>query len=129
MKKYRNPANVHEPIAGYTHQIEVTGPERLLILSGQVGRREDGTVPDDPVEQLDVALENLIRNLQAANMNVNDILKLTFFLVGEIDTLRRRELISARLNGHKPCMTVLFVSALVSPIYKVEIDAWASGLN
>lgn len=24
------------------------------------------------------------------------------------------------------CMTLLFVAALASPIYKVEIDAWAS---
>ena len=60
MKEYRNPADVHEPIAAYTHQIEVKGPERLLVLSGQVGKTEDGTVPDDPIEQLDVALENLI---------------------------------------------------------------------
>ncbi len=126
MKEYRNPPNVHQPIAAYTHQIEVSGSERLLILSGQVGRKEDGAVPDDPIEQLDVALENLYRNLQVANMGVQDIVKLTFYLVGEMDATRRRELIASRLQGHKPCMTLLFVAALASPIYKVEIDAWAS---
>ena len=77
MKEYRNPPNVHQPIAAYTHQIELSGPERLLFLSGQVGRKVDGTVPDDPVEQLDVALENLERNLHAAAMGVQDIVKLT----------------------------------------------------
>jgi enamine deaminase RidA (YjgF/YER057c/UK114 family) len=126
MKEYRNPPDVHSPIAGYTHQIEVTGPERLLVLSGQVGRREDGSVPDDPIEQLDIALENLQRNLQAAGMGVQDLLKITFYLVGEMDAARRREVIAARLQGHRPCMTLLFVAALASPIYKVEIDAWAS---
>jgi hypothetical protein len=34
----------------------------LLTLSGQVGRKEDGALPEDPVEQLDAAPENLIRN-------------------------------------------------------------------
>ncbi len=126
MKEYRNPANVHQPIAAYTHQIELSGPERLLFLSGQVGRTVDGTVPDDPIEQLDLALENLERNLQAAAMGVPDIVKLTFYLVGEMDAAKRREVIAARLQSHRPCMTLLFVAALASPIYKVEIDAWAS---
>jgi 2-iminobutanoate/2-iminopropanoate deaminase len=129
MREYRNPPNIHAPVAGYTHQIEVKGSERLLALSGQVGMTEDGTVPVDPVEQLEIALENVSRNLQAAKMNVHDILKLTFYLVGEMDAARRRELIAAKLEGHKPCMTVLFVSSLASPVYKVEIDAWASSSN
>ena len=129
MKEYRNPPNVHPPIAAYTHQVEISGPERLLILSGQIGRKEDGTVPDDPIEQLDIALENIFRNLRAANMGIQDIVKITLYVVGEMDAPRRRELIASRLQGHKPCMTLLFVAALASPIYKVEIEAWASSAN
>ena len=126
MKKYRNPQNVHQPVAPYTHQIEISGDERLLVLSGQIGQREDGTVPEDPIEQLDVAWENLRRNLEAADMGVKDIVKLTFYLVGEMDVARRRELIATKLEGHKPCMTLLFVASLASPAYRVELDAWAS---
>jgi enamine deaminase RidA (YjgF/YER057c/UK114 family) len=126
LKEFRNPLDVHPPVAAYTHQIEVKGSERLLVLSGQVGMKEDGVVPDDPIEQLDVALENLQRNLRAANMDVGDILKLTFYLVGDWDAARRRELIASRLKGNQPCMTLLYVAALAAPNYKVEIDAWAS---
>ncbi len=126
MKTYRNPANVHKPVAAYTHQIEISGPERLLILSGQVGRKEDGTLPEDPIEQLDVAMENLIRNLQAADMDVTDLVKLTFYLVGEIDGAKRREVLDARLKGHQPCMTLVYVAGLATPAYRVEVDGWAS---
>ena len=126
MKAYRNPTNVHEPIAGYTHQIEISGSERFLALSGQVGKKEDGTVPDDAAEQLEAALENLLRNLGAADMGVEDLVKITFYLVGEMEAAKRRDVISAKLQGHKPCMTLLYVAGLASPIYKVEIDAWAS---
>ena len=126
MKEFRNPENVHEPLGSYSHQIEIKGNEHMLILSGQVGMRKDGTVPDDPIEQLDVALENIFRNLRTANMDVQDIIKLTYYLVGEIDTAKRRELVTSRLQGHKPCSTLLYVVSLASPIYKVEIDAWAS---
>ena len=126
MKEFRNPQSVHQPLGSYSHQIEISGNERILVLSGQVGMRQDGTVPEDPIEQMDVAFENIFRNLQAANMGVGDIIKLTYYLVGEIDTSKRRELVASKLQGHAPCSTLLYVAALASPVYKVEIDAWAS---
>jgi len=126
MKEFRNPQDVHQPLGSYSHQIEIKGNERVLVLSGQVGMREDGTVPDDPIEQINVAFENIFRNLRAANMGVKDIIKLTYYLVGEFDTAKRRELVASKLQGHKPCSTLLFVAGLASPIYKVEIDTWAS---
>jgi len=126
MKEFRNPQNVHQPVGLYTHQVEIDRNERMLILSGQVGMREDGTVPEDPLEQMEVAFENIIRNLQAANMDMKDILKLTYYVVGEIDTAKRREIITSKLQGHKPCSTFLYVAGLASPVYKVEIEALAS---
>jgi len=126
MKEFRNPQDIHEPVGSYSHQIEIKGNERMLVISGQVGMRQDGTVPDNPLEQLDIAFENIIRNLHAANMNVKDIIKITYYLVGEMDTAKRREMVLSKLQGHKPCSTLLYVAALASPLYKVEIEAWAS---
>lgn len=125
-KQARDPADVHPPLAAYVHQVELRGAERLLVMSGQVGMRVDGSVPEDPVDQLDVALENVERNLVAAGMETTDLVKLTLYLVGEIDAARRREVLSARLDGHRPCMTLIVVSALAAPHLKVEVDAWAS---
>ncbi|MDQ3005203.1 MAG: RidA family protein [Chloroflexota bacterium] len=129
MKEFRNPQDVHQPLGSYSHQAEISGNERVLVLSGQVGVRADGTVPDDPLEQMDVAFENIFRNLRAANMDVKDIIKLTYYLVGEVDTAKRRELVVSKLQGHKPCSTLLFVAGLASPIYKVEIEALASSAD
>lgn len=126
MKEFRNPQDVHQPLGSYSHQIEVSGPERLLVISGQVGMREDGTIPADPFEQIDLAFENIFRNLRAANMDVEDIIKITYYLVGEIDTVKRREVVLSKLKGHQPCSTLLYVAALASPAFRVEIDAWAS---
>jgi enamine deaminase RidA (YjgF/YER057c/UK114 family) len=126
MKEFRNPQDVHTPLGSYSHQIEVKGYERLLVISGQVGMRQDGTVPDDPLEQIEVAFENIFRNLSAAGMEVKDLIKITYYLVGEIDTAKRREVVLSKLQGHQPCSTLLYVAALASPIFRVEIDAWAS---
>jgi 2-iminobutanoate/2-iminopropanoate deaminase len=126
VKEFRNPQNVHEPLGSYSHQIEISGNERLLVISGQVGMRADGTIPEDPFEQIDLAFENIFRNLRAANMDVKDIIKLTYYLVGEIDTAKRRAVVLSKLEGHQPCSTLLYVAGLASPAFRVEIDAWAS---
>jgi len=125
MKAFRNPSDIHAPIGSYSHQIEISS-ERLLVISGQVGMRQDGTVPEDPLEQIDLAFENILRNLHAANMDVKDLIKITYYLVGEIDTAKRREMVLSKLQGHQPCSTLLYVAALASPQFRVEIDAWAS---
>lgn len=122
----RNPAGVHAPVAAYSHQIEVSVGARWLVLSGQIGLRLDGAPPSDPVEQIEVALDNIRRNLEAAGMAVGDLVKLTFYLVGEIDAERRKRALEAFLGDHRPAMTLLYVSALASPALKVEIDAWAA---
>ena len=126
MKEFRNPPVVHQPLGSYSHQIEVKGNERLLVISGQVGMREDGTVPADPLEQIEIAFENIVRNLGAAGMDIKDLIKITYYLVGEIDTAKRREVVLSKLQGHQPCSTLLYVAGLASPVYRVEIDAWAS---
>jgi enamine deaminase RidA (YjgF/YER057c/UK114 family) len=126
VKDFRNPQDVHEPVGPYSHQVEISGKERMLVLSGQVGMRSDGSVPDDPLEQMDVALENILRNLRTAGMDVRDLIKMTYYAVDQINAEKRRELILSKFKEHRPCSTWLYVPALASPVYKIEIDAWAS---
>jgi enamine deaminase RidA (YjgF/YER057c/UK114 family) len=59
-------------------------------------------------------------------MDVKDLIKVNYYLVGEIDTAKRREIILSRLQGNQPCSTLVYVAALASPVYRVEIEAWAS---
>jgi len=125
LKKSRNPETVHKPVAPYVHQIEVTGPNKWLTLSGQLGMEIDGMVPDDPLEQLQLALDNIRRNLKAANMNVEDLTKIVFYLVGDFNAKKRRKIIGDFLGEHLPCTTMIYVVALAAPVFKVEIDAWA----
>jgi len=125
MKIARNPQNIHPPVAPYFHQIEVTGPQRWLTLSGQIGMIADGSIPEDAIAQLKIALENIKRNLDSADMEVQDITKLVFYLVGDMDAIQRKEIISDFLGEHLPCTTLMYVVALATPALKVEIDAWA----
>jgi enamine deaminase RidA (YjgF/YER057c/UK114 family) len=125
MKQSRNPETIHPPVGRYVHQIEVSGESRMLFMAGQVGKGLDGSVPADPVDQLDVALQNVLHNLAAADFQVSDLVKITTYVVGEIDAARRREVLERRLGDHVSTSTLVFVPKLAAPEYLVEIDAWA----
>lgn len=125
MKVARNPKNIHQPVAPYVHQIEVTGPQRWLTLSGQIGMEEDGTISEDPLAQMKLALENIRKNLESANMEIQDLTKIALYLVGDINADQRKQIINDFLGDHLPCMTLMYVVALAAPSLKVEIDAWA----
>jgi enamine deaminase RidA (YjgF/YER057c/UK114 family) len=125
MKESRNPQDVHPPLAVYSHQIEITGPMRWLVLAGQVGRAVDGDIPEDPLEQLALAMDNVRRNLRAAGMDLVDVVKLTVYVVGDVDIERLRESMASLLEDHRPCMTLLYVAGLANPAFRFELDAWA----
>ena len=125
MKTPRNPETIHAPVGRYVHQIEVSDESRILFLSGQVGMAADGSVPEDPVSQLGVALQNVLANLEAAGFEIADLVKLTTYVVGEIDPAGRRAVLERQLGAHITTSTLVIVAALASPQYKVEVDAWA----
>jgi 2-iminobutanoate/2-iminopropanoate deaminase len=125
MKTSRNPDTIHAPVGRYVHQIEVSGESRILFLSGQVGRAADGSVPDDAVAQFGLALQNVMANLEAAGFEPTDLVKLTTYVVGEMDPAGRRAELDRLLGPHVSTSTLVFVAALAAPQYKVEIDAWA----
>jgi 2-iminobutanoate/2-iminopropanoate deaminase len=125
MKQARNPETIHPPLGRYVHQIEVSGESRILFLAGQVGTRPDGTLPADTTEQLGVALDNVMANLTAAGFEPTDLVKLTTYVVGELEPVGRRAQLDRVFGTHVPTSTLVFVAALASPEYKVELDAWA----
>lgn len=125
MKQARNPDSVHPPVGRYVHQIEVSGESRFLFISGQVGKDADGTVPGDAAAQFEVALRNVLANLEAAGFAPTDLVKIVTYVVGEMDPAARRAALDSLLGDHVTTSTLLHISALASPEYKVEIDAWA----
>ena len=121
----RNPESIHAPVGPYTHQLELPPGGRHLVLSGQVGMEKDGSIPPSALEQLELALINVVRNLEAADMTAQDLVKLTFLLVEEIDNRVRAGVIAKVLGDHRPAMTLVYVAGLAAPPLKVEVDAWA----
>jgi enamine deaminase RidA (YjgF/YER057c/UK114 family) len=119
-----NPPTVRQP-TGYTHAIEVVNATRWLVVSGQVGVALDGTIPETGGGQIDQALANLRAVLEANDMTVNNIVKLTTFLTDRSLLGAYRAARTAMLGEHAPASTLLFVAGLADARLVVEIEAEA----
>ena len=90
---------------------------------------EAGEMPDSFAEQIDIVFSNMLGQLTAAGATMEDVIKLTGFIV-DIDSKRRTKYSEARAryfsaNKFPPASTLIGVSELVSPILKVEVEAIA----
>ena len=64
----------------YGQGVLVTDPTSLVFISGQVPEDNDGRVPDDFDGQCRLAWRNLLSVLEAADMTVHNLAKVTVFL-------------------------------------------------
>ena len=122
---FKNPDTIHNPLGSYSHQAEVSCNAKWLVMSGQVGMDKNGNLPEDPIKQLEIALDNVFLNLEAAGMSKKNLVKLVFYFACSLETEQRRSVVKSKLDGYQPCSTVIYVAGLATNALKVEIDAWA----
>jgi 2-iminobutanoate/2-iminopropanoate deaminase len=108
------------------HAMEVPPNARILFCNGQVGARLDGTVPEHPLEQIEVIFERIRMILAASNMTFADVVKFTVYVTDK-STLDDYFRIRGRIMGdHSPPATLLVVNKFPRPGVEVEIEAVAA---
>ena len=111
-----------EPVSHYCH---ATRAGDRVWVSGTVGVRSDGTIPEDTAEQFQVAIDTVDRCLKAAGAEVRHVVKVTVLLTDINDRAAINPIRQAYFGEHRPASTLFEVSALVSPEMKVEIEVEA----
>ncbi|MGE0044323.1 MAG: RidA family protein [Hyphomonadaceae bacterium] len=124
--KQINPETIHAPAGLYSHGVAVPAGSNLLYISGQVGMRPDGTTPETIGEQAEQVFANIGAILVANGMAFRDIVKLQTFMVAGADGDAVRAARRKYLGEHRPASTAIYIAALVSPEWKVEIEAIAA---
>jgi enamine deaminase RidA (YjgF/YER057c/UK114 family) len=110
------------PVSHYCHAVRAN--DRVWI-SGMVGIRNDGSVPEDVEEQFQIALDCLDSALRAAGGRPEHVVKVQVFLTNVNDRTKINPIRENYFGGHRPASTLLEVSGLISPELKVEIEAEA----
>lgn len=121
-----NPANLPTTEElGYS-QISMTSGGRLAFVSGQVAMSGSAgaSVPPGIVEQTELVLRNLSYALHALEVAPHDIVQLRIYAIDMSQTaiadLMKR--VGGFLQGARPSLTGIGVSALASPDFLIEIE-------
>ena len=113
------------PFSSYAQAVETPPGARLLHVSGQVGVRLDGTLPEDPVEQHENVWKNIFAILAASDMGPDDIVDVRCFINSHDEVPRYREVRDRLLTGVTPCSTMV-VAPLAHPDWRVEVAVVAA---
>lgn len=95
-----------------------------VFTSGQIGRDVDGITPDEFGAQVQVALESLRRNLEAAGASLETVVKTTVFLTRQDDFAEMNEIYAKYFSQPWPARSTV-VAGMVRPELLFEIEAIA----
>lgn len=129
-KDYLNPKTLSKP-GSYTQVVAVTGPARLVYVSGQVSYAADGSIvgKGDMRTQSEQVFANVSAALKAAGAGWSDVVKLNGYIVDMTPEAVAvyREVRSRFLKpGQFPASTLVGVTRLVQEELLLEVEVVAA---
>jgi enamine deaminase RidA (YjgF/YER057c/UK114 family) len=119
-----NPPGLSKPTT-YSHVVKAG---KTLYLAGQVGAKADGTLAGETMTaQLEQVLANLQVALKSQGADFSHIAKITIFVtsIAEFRDPEAAKIRTKYFGANHPASTLVQISQLANPAYKVEIEAVA----
>lgn len=118
------------PVAAYAHGMHLPAGSEMVITSGVVPTKRDGSVPVLLSEQATVVWQNIAMILAEAEMTVSDIVSVTTYLVNSADIASRLAIVmdarDSAMAGHRAASTLVTVPALARQEWQLEISVLAA---
>ena len=119
-----NPAGLSTPQT-YSHIVKAG---KLIFVAGQVGATSDGKLAGAGMrEQTEQVLRNLQAALKSQGLDFGHVAKITIYTtsISEFRAADVAEVRSRFFGSNRPASTLVQISQLASPEYKIEIEAIA----
>ena len=130
MPRELKPVELAAPAAAYAHGVHVPAGHELIVTSGVVPTRRDGSVPTNIAEQASVVWQNILAILGEGKMNAHDIISVTTYVVNSPELANRLKIVmDARdfaMAGRRAASTLVTVPALARPEWLMEISVLAA---
>ena len=124
--KRTNPPALSAP-TGYTHVVEVTGPNKTIYISGQIAFDKDGKLvgAGDMQAQAEQVFKNLEAALTAAGAKFSDVVKMNSYITDMSRIQAVRDVRARYFKESLPASTFVQVAGLVRPDLLLEIEVVA----
>ncbi len=119
-------ARAINPVANaYAQAFEVESASRLLFISGQIPAGADGVVPTAFKDQARLVWRNIEAQLAAADMTLDNLVKVTTFLSDRRDRQANLEVRREVLADRSPALTII-IAGIYDEAWLLEIEAIAA---
>jgi reactive intermediate/imine deaminase len=124
--KRTNPPTLSAP-TGYTHIVEVTGPNKTIYISGQIAYDKEGKLvgAGDMQAQAEQVFKNLEAALTAAGAKFSDVVKMNSYITDMSRIQAVRDVRARYFKDALPASTFVQVAGLVRPDLLLEIEVVA----
>ncbi|KGJ04376.1 Enamine deaminase RidA, house cleaning of reactive enamine intermediates, YjgF/YER057c/UK114 family [Paracoccus halophilus] len=122
-----NPLSIAAPFGRYSHGVATRGAGRLVLTSGQLGLRADGSLPEGALEQARQCFANCAAILAEAGLSARDVLRVNAFVTDRAyfaDYMAARDAFLAGVEV-LPASTLVIVSGFTRPEFLVEVELTA----
>ena len=114
------------PLSIHSDAVVIPAGARILISSGQLGMRRDGSIPETIEDQVVAAFDNVEAVLRAGGMTLRDLVKMTTYITDASyrDAFRAER--AKRVGDPAPASTRVVITALSVPDLMIEIEVIAA---
>ena len=120
-----NAPDAPQPLGGYAQAVEVTNAARTLYVSGQIPADADGGVPEDFESQARLCWANVIAQLRAADMTLDNLVQVRIFLSDRKYIADYRKVRMEVLQGRQIGLTTI-ITGIFDEKWLLEIEAIAA---
>lgn len=123
-----DPAGLHPPFARYVHGRIVPADKRLILTSGQLPIRKDGTTPDGAEAQAALCFANIDAILAEAGATATHVFRVNAFVTSRehmVGYMAARDAYFAACHV-LPASTLVIVSGFTRPEFLVEVEVTAA---
>jgi enamine deaminase RidA (YjgF/YER057c/UK114 family) len=123
-KRHLNAPDAADLATGYSQVVEVSNATRMAYVSGQIPMTQDGVVPETFREQCLLVWRNIEAQLRAADMSLDNLVKVTIFLSDRRYNAENRAIRREILGERAPALTVI-ITGIFDEAWLLEIEAVA----
>ncbi|MCC5954799.1 MAG: RidA family protein [Natronohydrobacter sp.] len=123
-----NPDSLHPPFARYAHGRVFPAASRVIMTSGQLPIRKDGTTPEGAEAQAALCFSNIAEILAEAGAAPEHVIRVNAFVTDRAHMagyMAARDAFFAQ-SAVPPASTLVIVSGFTRPEFLVEVEVTAA---
>jgi enamine deaminase RidA (YjgF/YER057c/UK114 family) len=125
MKRFLKPTKISSVVPGQPNGLAHGGVSKRLLIAGQVGADAAGNVPDGFEAQVELAFDNLLAVVDAAQLAVGDIIKIAVYVTAPGRLALYNKVRERRIGSATAVSTYIEIAGLGDPRWLVSIEGEA----